>query len=185
VAAGRDPDHCKVLPGIFPVVAPTHDEARARLDHIASFVDEKIAMGTISSRFGHDMSQYPLDGPLPELPQSELIQSYARVMFSRARRENMTWRQIYNLMAVGRGYIVPCGSADEVADVMEEWFTKKACDGFIITPPDFPAGFNDFIDLVIPTLQKRGLFRTEYEGRTLRDHLGLPRPEGRSDPAGV
>jgi FMN-dependent oxidoreductase (nitrilotriacetate monooxygenase family) len=178
VAAGRDPSHCKVMPGVFPVVAATHDEAHARLDHLTSFIDEKIAMGTISSRFGHDMSKYPLDGPLPDLPKSELSQSYSRVMFSRARRENLTWRQVYNLMAVGRGFIIPCGSPDEVADVMEEWFRKEACDGFIVTPSDFPTGFNTFTDLVIPTLQKRGIFRTEYQGSTLREHLGLPRPQG-------
>jgi FMN-dependent oxidoreductase (nitrilotriacetate monooxygenase family) len=180
IAAGRDPDHCKVLPGLFPVVARTRAEAHAKLQQFISFIDEKIAIGTISVRFGHDMSKYPLDGPLPELPKSELSQSFSRVMFSRAKRENMTWRQIYSLLAVGRGYIIPCGTPDDVAAVMEEWFVQKACDGFIVTPSDFPRGFNDFVNLVIPTLQKRGLFRKDYVGKTLREHLGLPRPAGRT-----
>jgi FMN-dependent oxidoreductase (nitrilotriacetate monooxygenase family) len=178
--AGRDPSHCKILPGLFPVVGNSSEEAHARLEYLSSFVDEKIAMGTISSRFGHDMSKYPLDGPLPELPKSELSQSYSRVMFARARRENLTWRQVYNLMAIGRGFIIPCGTADEVADVMEEWFRKEACDGFIVTPSDFPKGFDLFVDRVIPALQKRGIFRTEYTGKTLRENLGLPRPPGRT-----
>ncbi len=179
-AAGRDPDHCKVLPGIFPVVGRTRAEAGAKLQHLLSLIDEKIALGTISTRFGHDVSKYPLDGPLPDLPNTEGGRSFWPVMQARAKRENLTWRQIYNEMAVGRGYIVPCGAPEDLADLMEELFVKRACDGFIVTPPDFPSGFNDFVDLVIPALQKRGLFRTEYTGNTLREHLGLPRPAGRT-----
>lgn len=175
-AAGRNPDHCHVLPGVFPIVAPTREEAHAKLEHMMTFIDSKIAMKTISTRFGHDMSVYPLDGPLPELPPSELSTSYTKVMFSRAKRENLSWRQIYNIMAVGRGFIVPCGSPTDIADLMQEWFEAGACDGFIVTPSHFPAGFEDFVDLVVPELQRRNLFRKDYEGSTLRDHLGLPRP---------
>lgn len=176
-ASGRNPDHCKVLPGLFPVMADTVELANKKLEAFASSIDETIAFETISLRFGHDMSQYPLDGPLPEIPATELNRSFSGVMYSLAKRENLTWRQLYNIMAVGRGYIVPCGNGAAVADVIEDWFTKKACDGFIVTPSDFPSGFDSFVDSVVPELQKRGIYRTEYEGNTLREHLGLPRPD--------
>jgi hypothetical protein len=155
-AAGRDPDHCKVLPGIFPVVGRTRAAADDKLQMLLSLIDEKIALGTISTRFGHDVSKYPLDGPLPDFPSTEGGRSFWPVMQARAKRENLTWRQIYNEMALGRGYIVPCGAPEDLADFMEDWFVTRACDGFIVTPPDFPSGFNDFVDLVIPTLQRGG-----------------------------
>lgn len=176
VEAGRSADQCLIMPGVFPIVAPTREEAHAKLQAFMEYVDDKSAMGILSTRFGHDMSQFPLDGPLPELPPSDLSQSYSKAAYALAKRQNLTWRQLYNIFAVGRGYIVACGTPEDIADMMQEWLDAKAADGFIITPSHYPAGFGDFVDLVVPELQRRGLFRKEYQGHTLRDHLGLTRP---------
>ena len=176
---GRNPDHCKVLPGLLTVVAPTEQEAKAKLDRLASYVDESSAMETMSGRIGHDMSQYPLDGPVPELPHPKNAQGYSRMILTKAYRDNSTLRDLYNLFAVSRGYLIVCGSPAQVADTMQEWFEAPACDGFNLTPAHVPESLDDFVDLVVPELQQRGLFRTEYSGRTLRDHFGLPVPKNR------
>jgi FMN-dependent oxidoreductase (nitrilotriacetate monooxygenase family) len=179
LAAGRSADHCKIMPGVFPVVARTDEEAWAKLADLMKYVDSTSAMRTMSERFGHDMSQYPLDGPIPELPPSDRVQSYAKVLIAMGRRKNLKLRDLYNNMAVARGYIVACGSPTTVADMLQEWFETRAADGFIITPAYFPAAFDAFNALVVPELQRRGLFRAEYQGATLRDHLGLPAPANR------
>jgi len=106
-------------------------------------------------------------------------------MLAKARRENMSLRDVYNLMAAARGHWVLCGSAEHVADTLQLWFESQAADGFNVMPPFFPGGFDDFVDLVVPILQERGLFRADYTGTTLRDHLGLARPEPHRQPAAV
>jgi alkanesulfonate monooxygenase SsuD/methylene tetrahydromethanopterin reductase-like flavin-dependent oxidoreductase (luciferase family) len=176
---GRAPEHCKIMPGLFPIVAQTDEDARRKLAELMKFVDPVSALRTMSERYGHDMSQFPLDGPVPDLPLSDKVQSYAKVLIAKARRENYTLRDLYNNMAVARGYIVACGSVKTVADMMEEWVTTGAADGFIITPAYFPAAFSEFTELVVPELQQRGLFRTDYRGPTLRSNLGLPEPQNR------
>ena len=108
-------------------------------------------------------------------PPGEGSQAFARVLFETARRENMTLRDLYNLTAAARGHWVLCGTPKRIADTLEEWFVEEAADGFNILPPYFPGALNDFVDLVVPELQARGLFRREYEGTTLRDHFGLRR----------
>ena len=133
----------------------------------------------MSLRIGHDMSKYDLDGPIPELPVSQTIQSYARVLFAKAKRENQTLRDVYNNIAVARGYLVTCGTAVTIADMMEEWLREWGADGFILMPAHFPASLNEFAEHVIPELQRRGLFRVEYEGVTLRGNLGLQVPRNR------
>jgi FMN-dependent oxidoreductase (nitrilotriacetate monooxygenase family) len=179
-ALGRSPESCKILPGMFPVVGRTEDEARTALAGLMQFVDSTSAMKTMSERFGHDMSQYPLDGPVPDLPLSDLrVQGYAKVLIAMARRQNYKLRDLYNNMAVARGYIVACGTPRQVVDMMEEWFSTGAADGFMVTPSHFPAAFSDFVELVVPELRRRGLFREDYTGTTLRDHLGLARPANR------
>jgi len=120
-------------------------------------------------------SGYPLDGPVPAPPPSEGGRTFSRVLFETARRENMTLRDLYNLTAAARGHWVVCGTPRRIADTLEEWFVEGAADGFNILPPYFPGGFADFVDLVVPELQRRGLFRYEYQGTTLRGHLGLAR----------
>jgi len=129
----------------------------------------------VTGRIGYDVSGYPLDGPVPPPPPSEGGQTFHRVLYEMARRQNMTLRDLYNLTAAARGHWVVCGTPAQVADTLEEWFTSGAADGFNILPPYFPGAFADFVDLVVPELQRRGLFRRAYRGTTLRDHLGLPR----------
>ena len=118
---------------------------------------------------------YDLDGPLPELPVSEQLQSRAKLLTDAARRDNLTLRQLAQMVATGRGHYVMCGTPEQIADRMEQWFREGGADGFNVMPPYFPGGLDDFAAGVIPILQKRGLFRTEYEGTTLRDHFGLSR----------
>jgi len=101
--------------------------------------------------------------------------TFTNVLYERARRENITLRDLYNLTAAARGHWVVCGTPETIADTLEEWFVESAADGYNVLPPYFPGAFDDFVDLVVPELQRRGLFRRDYEGTTLRDHFGLRR----------
>lgn len=176
-ALGRRPDEALILPGVMPVVGRTDREALDTLATLQGFVDGTNALAMLSDRFGVDMGRYALDGPVPDLPVPDTYHSFARVMLDKARREGMTLRDLHNLVAAARGHWVLCDSAERVADTLEEWFATGAADGFNIMPPYFHGGFDAFVDLVVPLLQARGLFRRAYEGTTLRDHLGLRRPE--------
>jgi len=178
--AGRRPADVTLLPGVMPVVGRTDREAFEKLALLQSFVSSTNALALLSDRLGTDMRAYELDGPIPDLALPDTYHSFARVMLSKARRERMTLRDLYNLTAAARGHWVLCGSAQTVAATLEDWFLSGAADGFNIMPPYFPGGFDDFIDGVVPILQERGLFRAEYTGTTLRDHLGLARPAPRS-----
>ena len=178
-AFDRSPDHVTVLPGVMPVVGRTPKEARDKLALLQGFVNGSNALQLLSDRLGQDMTRYDLDGPVPDIALPDTYHSFARVMLAKARRENMTLRDLYDLVAAARGHWVLCGSAEQIADTLQQWFDERAADGFNVMPPYFPAGFDDFVDLVVPILQERGLFRRDYEGATLRDHLGLPRPKSR------
>lgn len=176
---GRRPDDVTMLPGVMPVVGRTDREAFDKLQTLQRFVGTTNALAMLSERFGTDLSGADLDGPVPDLGPSDAYHSFATVMLAKARRENMTLRDLYNLAAAARGHWVLCGSAETVADTLQHWFENGAADGFNVMPPYFPDGLTDFVDLVVPILQERGLFRADYEGTTLRDHLGLDRPERR------
>ena len=178
-AFGRSPDHVTVLPGVMPVVGRTTAEAREKLALLQSYVTGSNALQLLSDRLGQDVTRYDLDGPLPDLALPNTSHGFAKVMLAKARREGLTLRGLYDLVAAARGHWVLCGSAETVADTLQQWFEERAADGFNVMPPYFPEGFDDFVDLVVPILQERGLFRHEYEGETLRDHLGLPRPPSR------
>lgn len=173
---GRRADEVTVLPGVMPVVGRTDREAFDTLNTLQGFVSGTNALQILSDRLGHDMTGYDLDGPVPDLPRSDSYHSFADVMLAKARRENMTLRDLYNLAAAARGHWVLCGSPETVADTLAGWFAGGAADGFNIMPPYFNEGFANFVDLVVPILQERGLFRADYTGTTLRDHLGLERP---------
>ncbi|MBL6080544.1 LLM class flavin-dependent oxidoreductase [Belnapia sp. T18] len=173
---GRDPGEVAVLPGVMPVIGRTQEEALEKLDHLQSFVNSTNALSMLSNRLGQDMSAYPMDGPVPDLPLPDTSHGFARTMLAKARREGMTLRDLYNLTAAARGHWVICGTPASIADTLEEWFLGGAADGFNILPPYFPGGFDEFVDGVVPELQRRGLFRRAYRGRKLRDHLGLSRP---------
>ncbi len=170
---GRRPQDLVVLPGVMPVVGRTDAEAREKLAALQGFVDEETALGMLSERFNKDMRGYDLDGPIPDLGENQAYHAFASAMLGKARRENMTLRDLYNLVAAARGHWVLCGSAEFVADTLEDWFRSGAADGFNIMPPWFMDGFTDFTRLVVPELQARGLFRTAYPGGTLRQTLGL------------
>lgn len=182
-ALGRRPEEVRVLPGVMPVVGRTDREARDKLNALMRHVNASNALGMLSERFGVDMSAYDLDGPIPDLPKADTYHSFTGVMLAKARRESMTLRDLYNLVAAARGHWVLCGSAESVADTLQDWFETGAADGFNVMPPYFQEGFTDFTDLVVPLLQERGLFRADYEGTTLRDHLGLQRPANPNFPA--
>jgi FMN-dependent oxidoreductase (nitrilotriacetate monooxygenase family) len=175
-AFGRAPEEVTVLPGVMPVVGRTDREAFDKLKTLQSFISSKNALAMLSDRLGVDMSGYDLDGPIPDISLPDSYHSFAGVMLSKARREKMNLRDLYNLTAAARGHWVLCGSAEHIADTLQYWFENGAADGFNVMPPYFPEGFDDFVDLVVPILQERDLFRADYAGATLRDHLGLARP---------
>ncbi|TCR60798.1 LLM class flavin-dependent oxidoreductase [Bosea sp. BK604] len=174
---GRNPAHLKIMPGICPIVGSTEAEARAKLAELGALVDPVYAMKVLSERTGHDMSVFPLDGPVPELPPSTIMQGHAITLAKTARERNMTVRELRDFVGMSMGHKLICGSPEQIADELEDWFRAGAGDGFNLLPPWFPGGMDDFVDHVVPVLQKRGLFRTEYTGHTLREHLGIPRPD--------
>ena len=173
---GRSPDHIKIMPGVSTVIGGTEAEARAKLAALAEFVDPTVALQVLAERIGHDLSGFDLDQPLPDLPPSGVMRAHAEVLTALARRDNLTLRQLRDFVAVSMGHRLIVGTPEQVADGLQDWFEAGAADGFNIMPPWFPAPFEDFVDQVVPILQKRGLFREDYTGTTLRDHLGLPRP---------
>ncbi len=174
---GRDPEHLRIMPGLMPVVAPTRAEAEDKFAVLQELVDPVVGLGLLTQLLGDvDISGCPVDGPLPELPQTQGSTSRQKLVYDKARREGLTIRELYHSISGGRGHRAVIGTPQDVADAMEEWFTAGAADGFNIMPPVLPDGLHDFVDLVVPELRRRGLFRTGYTGRTLRDHLGLPRP---------
>lgn len=179
VEAGRRRDDVLVMPGLMPFVAESESEAQRYHDELQALVDPAIAIGLASAMMGADLGRYPLDGPVPDLPPTEGWQSRQALFFDLARAEGLTIRQLAVRVAVSRGHKVVIGTAAQIADEMEAWFDAGAADGFNIMPPTLPRGLDDFARLVIPELQRRGLFRTDYEGTTLREHLGLRRPAGR------
>ena len=175
-AFGRRPESLAIMPGFLPVIGGTEQEARDKLATLDAWTDRSKAVPVLSDRLGHDISGYDLDGPLPDLPVSQQLQSRAKLLTEVARRDNLTLGQLAQLVATGRGHHVMCGAPEQIADRMEAWFRGYGADGFNVMPPYFPGGLDDFVTGVVPILQKRGLYRTDYDGPTLRDHFGFPRP---------
>jgi alkanesulfonate monooxygenase len=178
---GRNPDHLKVMPGLSVYVGRTEEEANEKYDYQNSLMHPVVAREILSTVLGGvDLKPYDFDGPLPDnLPQSNASQSTFKYVTELAKEKNMTMLQIAQVVAGARAKLVIKGSPRQVADMMEQWYIEEAADGFNIMPPYLPGALDDFVELVIPELQRRGLFRTEYAGRTLREHLGLPRPPSR------
>jgi N-acetyl-S-(2-succino)cysteine monooxygenase len=174
---GRSPDHLKIMPGVFPVIGHTEKEAKEKYDQLQNLIHPSVGLALLSGNIGgFDLTSYPLDGPLPELPETNLNKSRQKLVTDLARRENLTIRQLYQAIAGARGHWTIWGTPEQIADRLEEWFVNDAADGFNLMPPYLPGGLDEFVDLVLPILRQRGLFRTEYEGRTLRENLGLLRP---------
>lgn len=178
-AFGRDPDELKIMPGFFVTVGETEEEAYEKRETLQRLIHPEVGLALLSQRMGLDLSGYDVDGPVPEVAPDKVISSRVTLLMDMARRDNMTIRQLYTQIAGGRGHFDICGAPGHIADVMQEWFETGAADGFNVMPPMFPDSLADFVDKVVPELQRRGLFRTQYEGATLRENLGLARPESR------
>jgi FMN-dependent oxidoreductase (nitrilotriacetate monooxygenase family) len=175
---GRDPEHLKILPGAFVVVGDSVDEAKEKRALLDSRVHYDSAIASLSVILGTDASGFDPDGPLPEIPETNASKSGRQRMVDLAAREKLTVRQLAQRVG-GYGGLSFVGTAKTIADQMEEWLVGRGSDGFNIMFPFLPAGLDDFVDKVVPELQRRGIFRKEYEGATLRENLGLPRPKNR------
>jgi alkanesulfonate monooxygenase len=176
--AGRNPDHLKILPGVLTVVGDSVEEAREKRALLDSFVHYDSAIASLSIALGHDATGFDPDGPLPEIPETNHSKSGRERTIALARRENLTVRQLAQRLG-GYGGLAFVGTPKTIADEMEQWLAERGSDGFNVMFPYLPEGLDDFVDKVVPELQRRGLFRREYQGPTLRDHLGLPRPANR------
>ena len=180
--AGRDPNGIKILPGCLVVVGETVEEARAKRAKLDSLVHYESAIGSLSIALGVDARAFDPDGPLPAIPETEASKSGRERAIGLAKREGLTVRQLAQRLG-GYAGAAMVGTPRTIADEMQAWLEGRACDGFNIMFPYVPGGLDDFVDKVVPELQARGLFRREYEGTTLRDHLGLKRPANRFFPA--
>ena len=179
---GRRPEQLCILPGIAPIIGRTRAEARAREEELNDYILPGYGLHQLSQNFNIDLFAYPLDGPLPEVPPIESLnggKSRAQIYLDMARRGNLTIRQLIQQIAFARGHDTFAGTPQDIADHMEEWFTSGACDGFNLLAPNLPGDFHAFVELVLPELRRRGLFREDYAGSTLREHFGLARPANR------
>jgi len=189
VAEGRNPDHVLILPGLSPMIASTEEEASRLSREVNELTDPEVGRRRLSNRFGgHDFSHLPLDRPLtpadfPDPGTVQAARSRTEVIINYVRRERATLRQLLGYLAGARGHFVSAGTPEQIADLIEDWFTDGAADGFNIMPPLLPLQLDIFAAEVIPLLRRRGLFRTEYEGTTLREHYGLPWPKSAFDAA--
>src|SRR5690625_3327526 len=171
--------HPVILPGLVTYVAATEAEARAKQRELDEYLPTEAALEQLSTYIAQDCHDWPLDAPLPELPPlDEFTGPKGRYMtiLRIIEQEQPTLRQLLGRLAAGGGHCMMVGTPEQIADEMQRWFENEGADGFNLMPPSLPHSLTDFIEQVIPILQKRGLFRTEYQGRTLREHFGLARP---------
>jgi FMN-dependent oxidoreductase (nitrilotriacetate monooxygenase family) len=176
---GRNPAHVLIMPGFQCMIGRTEQEARDRFEALQDLIHPTVGVRHLSQYIGYELSGYPIDGPLPEIPLTNLNVSRTEMLFKLARRENLTIKQLYQRIAGGRGHFQTFGTPKQIADMMEEWVTTGAADGFNYMAPVFPSQLDEFVETVIPELQRRGLYRTRYEASTLRGNLGLPLRESR------
>jgi alkanesulfonate monooxygenase len=177
-AIARDPDTIKILPGALVIVGETVAAAQAKRSHLDSLVHYDSGIGSLNSALGYDVSGFDPDGPLPEIPETNASRSARERVIALAQRDNLTIRQLAQRIG-SYGGLAFVGTPETIADEMEQWLVEEGSDGFNIMFPFLPAGLDDFVDQVIPELQRRGLFRQDYEGKTLRENLGLPCPANR------
>lgn len=181
-SVGRDPASVKILPGIVPVLGGSEEEARRKEQELAALQVPAYGLRQLSNLLGRELSEADLDAPLPDVGNVRDIQGHQSrftVVTELARRERLTVRELLVRLGGGRGHRTFTGTPEQLARTLEDWFVRGAADGFNIMPPLLPSGLEAFVDHVVPLLQQRGLFRREYEGRTLREHYGLARPENR------
>lgn len=181
--AGRDRNHLKILPGAFVVVGDTVEEARAKRATLDSLVHYESAIASLSIALGIDASAFDPDAKLPPIPETNASKTGRERVLELAEREGLTVRQLAQRLG-GYAGLAFVGTPATIADEMAAWLHGEGSDGFNVMFPYLPGGLDDFVDRVVPELQRRGLFRKEYEGTTLRDHLGLPRPKNRFFPQG-
>lgn len=176
---GRNPDHIVILPSLMVMLGETDEEAKEKRALLDSGVHEDSAIPSLSIALGHDASVYDLDKPLPDdIPETNDGVSSRASAIKLARREGLTVRQLAQRLG-GHSGLAFNGTVKTVADNMEQWLDERGCDGFTMQFPYVPGGLVDFVDKLVPELQRRGIFRKKYEGKTLRENLGLPRPENR------
>ncbi|WP_122501421.1 LLM class flavin-dependent oxidoreductase [Pseudomonas viridiflava] len=180
-AYGRSADSLKIMPGVLIVVAESEVLAREKFESFQDLVEPEVGVALLGRMLGNfDLSGYPLDGPLPELPLTDSGQrSRQKLLTELAEREHLNLAQLGRRIAGGRGHYSLIGTPEQVADELQRWFEQGAADGFNVLVPHLPGGLEDVARLLVPELQRRGLFRTEYEGTTLRENLGLQRPINR------
>ena len=182
---GRAPQQVLILPGLSPVIGSTEAEAQRLARELNELSDPEVGRKRLSGRFGgHDFSHLKLDEPLttedfPDPGSVEAARSRTEVIIGLVRREKPTLRQLLGYLAGARGHFVTAGTPEQIADLIEDWFRDGAADGFNLMPPVLPFMLDVFVAEVVPLLQRRGLFRTDYVGGTLRAHYGLARPEVR------
>jgi FMN-dependent oxidoreductase (nitrilotriacetate monooxygenase family) len=185
---GREPDLVKILPGIVPVIGSTEAEARALGDELEELIIPEYGLAQLARVLEVPAEILDLDRPLPAevfgRPPVEGAQSRFDLITGLAGRENLTVRQLIGRLGGGRGHRTFTGTPEQVADTIADWFERGAADGFNVMPPALPAGLEAFAEHVIPIIRRRGLFRTEYSGRTLREHYGIPRPASQYADAG-
>lgn len=173
---GRSPDDVKILPGVVVYLGETARAAQELEQEFTDLISPEYSLRQLSQMLGVDLTAHSLDAPLPPLPPIEQIQgnkSRYQLVKDLAAGESLTVRQLIAKLGGGRGHRTFAGTPEQVADNLEEWFTEGAADGFNVMPPYLPGGLEDFIEHVVPILQRRGLFRTEYTATTLRGHYGL------------
>lgn len=182
VKAGRDPQSLKILPGLVPFIADTEAEARELEQEFTDLISPAYSLRQLSRMLGVDLTEHSLDAPLPALPPIDRIQgnkSRYELVKNLAETENLTVRELIGKLGGGRGHRTFAGTPQQIADEIELWFVGGAADGFNVMPPYLPGELEEFTARVVPILQERGLFRTEYTGTTLREHYGLERPRSR------
>jgi FMN-dependent oxidoreductase (nitrilotriacetate monooxygenase family) len=191
VALGRNRDQVIILPGLSAFIGSTEEEAKRLWTELNELSDPKVGLARLSSRFGgFDFSRFDLDqrlspDDLPDTSQVEAARSRTQVIAAFVARERPTLRQLLHSLAGARGHFTMAGTPKQIADLIEDWFVSGAADGFNVMPPVLPAQLEVFAQEVVPLLQKRGLFRTEYSGQTLREHYGLDRPDSQFFPTPV
>lgn len=179
IGFGRDPNTIKILPGLVPVIGSTEAEAQAKEAELGRLQVPAYGLKQLSQFLGSEITEDQLDQPLPDLGPVHQVQGHQsrfELIFELGRRERLTVRELLIRLGGGRGHRTFAGTPEQIADTMQEWFVSGAADGFNVMAPVLPSGLELFVSEVVPLLRKRGLFRTEYTGTTLRDHYGLSRP---------
>ncbi|MUT66111.1 LLM class flavin-dependent oxidoreductase [Paenibacillus sp. NEAU-GSW1] len=179
-AQGREAGSMKIMPGLSPIIGATEEEARRKYNELQELIPASMVVGMLSGMLNFDLSGYPVDGQLPDIPDpveaSNGMKSRVQLVMDMARKDRLSILELGRRLLGARGHMQFVGTYEQLADFMQQWFEEYGCDGFNIMPPVLPGDLDEFVDHVVPILQQCGLFRSEYTGSTLREHLGLDRP---------